>query len=108
MSTRAARAVSTRASREKLLRLLGDRCADCGLRYTGGDLSRFHVDHPDGRDYEVSKIGSHNRVRRYWKEWLSGIRLRALCDDCNGWHGRLGLERSEARRKEYRETEHRG
>lgn len=69
-----------------LLRLLTPdrRCAHCGRHRAWRDLE---VDHVDGRTWHKHLLNCRDRVTRYWREFASGVRLRALCKSCNSSDG---------------------
>lgn len=62
--------------REKIIHLLGDKCAECG------STKRLEIDHPEGRDWEPRRLSQEGRATRYWREYLAG-KLRVLCRKCN-------------------------
>ena len=64
--------------REDLIRLLAPdcRCAICGEVFDPPDLE---IDHVDGITWDHDLLSSHRRVARYWREYESGVKLRALC-----------------------------
>lgn len=71
-------------------RLGSDDRPACGLLFREsptGDLSYFHIHHPKGRDWELAKKGSHNRVAKLWREYEAGVPLRVWCRGCNCWDG---------------------
>jgi hypothetical protein len=87
---------ATRLREELLLRIAGsylqggcqrEGCEQQFSESPTGDLSYFHIHHPEGRDWEMRKLGSHNRVARLWREWRAGIKLEVWCKACNGWDG---------------------
>lgn len=57
------------------------RCALCG---TKPRTKRLQIDHVDGRDWTPRNHNAWIRAARYWREFESGVRLRALCKRCNG------------------------
>jgi hypothetical protein len=69
------------------------RCACC-QRDLSPDL--LEVDHVNGRAWLLRKLNRWARVARYWREFLAGVELRALCRHCNA---RLGGTRRYARRQ---------
>jgi hypothetical protein len=75
------RVAFTKAKRRlrELIKELGGECAKCHAR------QNLHVDHMDGRSWEPREVSYHCRVLRYWREYRVGVRLRALCNRCNGW-----------------------
>ena len=72
------------ALRQMLIIRLGARCGGCGV--VDGQLD---VDHVLGRGWDrpAREYDSYSRVRRYWREFLSGVALRVLCRTCNGRDG---------------------
>lgn len=76
-----------KASLAELIKTLGGKCAKCP------ETTNLHVDHMDGRDWEPNELSYHQRVRRYWTEYRSGVRLRVLCARCNGWY--IGARRGQ-------------
>ena len=71
--------------RVELLKLLAPDgcCAKCGRRPRGG-VAALQIDHVDGRDWVPRQHNRWTRAARYWREYLAGVRLRALCKKCNG------------------------
>lgn len=67
-----------RHAHSALIKLLGGRCAKCR------SVHRLEVDHIDGRTWRSNSLAFRDRVRRYWKEYKSGVLLRVLCRRCNG------------------------
>jgi hypothetical protein len=65
-------------------------CAKCRCYQS---LDRLEVDHIDGRDWNLRSVNAWRRVARYWREFLSGIRLRVLCRSCNADGSRFRRER---------------
>jgi len=67
------------------------RCAACGRFHALEDLE---IDHADGRTWDGRRVNFLTRIRRQWREYWRGVRLRALCKSCNSadgnrrWHGR--------------------
>lgn len=57
------------------------RCQLCGVKPRKAKLA---IDHVDGRDWEPRKLNRWSRAARYWREFLAGVRMRALCRKCNG------------------------
>ena len=89
------------AARELLYSRLGNRCA----KYNGIDdqlehHEELHIDHRDGRTWEVRKVGSYARVMRYLKELDEGVRLQILCRSCNGYDGQRRGHRRRKTKKE--------
>lgn len=60
------------------------RCACCGAVYQLEDLE---VDHVDGRTWRGRALNFLDRIRRQWREFDRGVRLRALCRRCNASDG---------------------
>lgn len=67
--------------RLELIAALGGVCSVC----KGEDA--LEIDHVDGRDYELERLGPRRRVSRYWREYRQGVALRVLCRNCNGTDG---------------------
>lgn len=65
-----------------LLRILAPnrRCQKCGKRPR---LRNLQIHHVDGRDWEPRKLNRWARVARYEREHRAGVRLQALCIQCN-------------------------
>jgi hypothetical protein len=59
------------------------RCQLCGKKPR---VQKLQIDHVDGRTWEPRKHNMHIRAARYWREYLAGVKLRALCKKCNGAH----------------------
>lgn len=59
---------------------LGNKCNNCGA------TEYLHINHINGRDYEVDKLSSHMRAMKYIQEYLEGVKLNLLCRKCNGWY----------------------
>ena len=72
--------------RVALLRVLApeSKCAECGAIV---DLEALEIDHRDGRSWSARLLSRLDRARRYWTEFLDGVRLRALCRSCNAIDG---------------------
>jgi hypothetical protein len=69
-------------------------CAECGLQVH--DARELQVDHVDGRDWCLDDYSPSVRYARYWREYLAGVLLRALCGMCNAIDGggrRYGYDR---------------
>lgn len=68
--------------RVALIRILSpdETCHECGERIGAAHLE---IDHRDGRSWPVRIPSRTQRVKRYWNEFLAGVRLRALCKSCN-------------------------
>lgn len=60
------------------------QCDSCELLFP---YSKLTIDHRDGRTWEMSSLNRWSRIARMWKEHLAGVRLRALCNSCNGREG---------------------
>jgi hypothetical protein len=73
--------------RESLITLLSPdwTCAECGGQV--GHPRELEVDHVNGITWNRRAVSAKARVDRYWTEYETGIRLRALCDPCNGRDG---------------------
>jgi len=79
--------------RIQLLSLLAPReaCAECEEPVP---LEGLEIDHEDGRTWDGRRLNFLDRIRREWREYWRGVRLRALCKSCNSadgnrrWHGR--------------------
>jgi hypothetical protein len=58
------------------------RCQNpkCGKRPREHSLTIHHV---DGRDWEPKKLNRWSRAKRYKTEYLAGVRMQALCMQCN-------------------------
>jgi hypothetical protein len=72
--------------RDALLHVLSPdgKCAKCRKRFGATSLE---VDHVDGREWSARELYFRDRVKRYWTEFLEGVRLRALCRSCNAIDG---------------------
>jgi len=64
-------------------------CAKCGAYHS---FDRLEIDHVDGRDWNLRKVNAWRRVARYWREFLSGVRMRVLCRSCNADGSRFRRE----------------
>lgn len=62
------------------------RCASC--RVLPG-LEALEVDHVDGRTWYGRGLNFLDRIRRQWREFDRGVRLRAVCRHCNASEGTL-------------------
>jgi hypothetical protein len=75
--------------RAQLVHLLAPdlRCAEpeCGKQVE--DACELQIDHVDGKAWQARKKTSHNRVARYWREYLAGVPMRVLCSSCNARDG---------------------
>jgi hypothetical protein len=72
-----------------LLRVLSPdgRCRKCKKRV---GVDHLEIDHVDGRQWSnaTARMCSRpQRIKRYWREFLDGVRLRALCVTCNRTDG---------------------
>lgn len=76
--------------RLELVAALGGKCAVAGCTRTN-----LEIDHVDGRDYEARKLDPSLRATRYWREFLSGVRLQVLCKYHNGQRGRPQANRGD-------------
>lgn len=61
----------------------GGEILHCALCCNDEFDCQMHIDHMDGRDWEVREVASHTRTTRYMREFESGIRMRLLCKPCN-------------------------
>lgn len=67
-------------------------CAECGEQFDHPQW--LQIDHVNGKAWTARKLSPSSRVARYWREYLAGIPMRALCGACNcrdGWYKRHGL-----------------
>lgn len=79
--------------RIQLLSLLAprERCALCRRPVP---LEELEIDHRDGRTWDGRRLNFLSRIRKQWREYWAGVRLRAACKSCNSadgnrrWHGR--------------------
>jgi hypothetical protein len=73
----------TKAKLRGLLLLLAPdgRCACCRRKRP------LEVDHVDGVTWRQRRLNFRNRVDRFVREFQAGVRLRALCRECNGRDG---------------------
>ena len=62
--------------RAKLVQQLGGECKFCQ------STEELEIDHINGRDYDIRRLGSDTRVSRYVKEAKQGL-LQVLCKSCN-------------------------
>jgi hypothetical protein len=65
----------------------------CALCHSAHALEDLEIDHPDGRDWYGRALNFLDRIRRQWREYDAGVRLRALCRSCNASHGTLTFRR---------------
>lgn len=56
------------------------RCAHCRKSH---ELEDLEIDHVDGRTWYGRSLNFLDRIRRQWREYDAGVRLRALCKSCN-------------------------
>lgn len=73
--------VAVYEGRLRLLAQLGGKCAKCGKK------KHLEFDHPNGRNYQPSKLSRHGRLARYRRDAAAG-NLRVLCRKCNRAEGR--------------------
>lgn len=59
-------------------------CDECGALWVPDMLE---VDHVDGITWDDRAVNSGQRVDRFWDEFNTGVRLRALCKSCNSRDG---------------------
>lgn len=68
--------------------------ANCALCFDVYALEDLEIDHPDGREWYGRDLNFLDRIRKEWKEYDRGVKLRALCKSCNSrdgstrWRGR--------------------
>jgi hypothetical protein len=60
------------------------RCAKCRVYYS---FDRLEIDHVDGCTWNKRAVNAWRRVARYYREFLSGVRMRVLCRSCNASDG---------------------
>lgn len=74
------------ALRIALLSLLApdERCSGCR---SAVQVELLEVDHPTGRTWCGRRLNFLDRIRRQWREFERGVRLRALCRSCNASDG---------------------
>lgn len=60
------------------------RCEEC---YDDYQIEDLEIDHIDGRTWYGRSLNCLDRIRRQWKEYDSGVKLRAVCRTCNASHG---------------------
>ena len=71
-----------RAKRKaELVALLGGKCEVCG------STENLTVEHKEGRDYQVRKLSSLMRLKKYKEEFLAGVKLAVRCLSCNSADG---------------------
>ena len=73
----------------ELVTRLGGVCEWCEER---GETAPLSIDHIDGITWTHRKLNLHDRVKRYWAEYVAGVRLRVLCVPCNSRRGRPEAE----------------
>lgn len=80
------------AARIALEKLVGPVCVSCG-----SDDKDWHFDHPRGRVYDVRKLDSYARLKRYQQDFHqgNGRRLCATCNSSDGNHRRYHPEEYE-------------
>jgi hypothetical protein len=61
------------------------RCAECGRQVE--HPAELTVDHVNGKAWRAGALSSSQRVARYWREYLAGVLMRALCGLCNSLDG---------------------
>lgn len=85
--------------RASLIAALGGRCALEGTPDHECDDGGLQIDHIDGCAWEMRRVSSHCRIRRLWREFKAGVRLRLLCAEENRRDGqrrsRYGSRRSD-------------
>lgn len=75
-----------------LIAALGGECVICGEK---GETAPLTVDHEHGITWSKphSAYRYDDRVRRYYEEYMRGVRLRCLCMPCNsGYRPTADLE----------------
>jgi hypothetical protein len=72
--------------RIQLLALLAPAscCAACR---SVAEIEDLEIDHVDGRTWSWHSLNALDRIRREWREFAGGVRLRALCKSCNSSDG---------------------
>lgn len=60
------------------------RCRRCGERF---EIEELEVDHVRGRTWYGRALNFLDRIRRQWREFDRGVRLRAACRHCNASEG---------------------
>jgi hypothetical protein len=81
--TASARSAARARSRLRGLLLIlapDGRCAICHKR------KPLELDHVDGAGWARRALNRWARVNRYIREFQAGVRLRALCRECNAGH----------------------
>lgn len=74
-----------------------DGCGVCDQCKGEFPFELCEIDHVDGRLWSAKATAPHTRAKRYWSEFLAGVRLRVLCRECNA---RDGAKRGWAKRRE--------
>lgn len=82
-----------------LLLTLGAECIQCGE----DNMSLLTVDHADGITWDRYALRYDARIEAYLREFVEGVRLRALCMPCNGRFGRLSQLQEPGSDEELRE-----
>jgi hypothetical protein len=60
------------------------RCANCKRFH---ELEDLEIDHPEGRTWCGRSLNFLDRIRKQWREHMSGVRLQAACRGCNASDG---------------------
>lgn len=50
-------------------------------------VEHLEVDHPEGRTWCGRTVNFLDRIRKQWKEYMQGVKLRAACRKCNASDG---------------------
>lgn len=82
-----------------LVNMLGGKCEACGTR------ENLTIEHKEGRDYDIRKLSSWQRLKRYWREYNSGVKLSLRCLSCNSKGGNYWSRFYEEREAERLEKE---
>ena len=69
--------------RDALVEKLGGMCAYLKKYKNHTCKGDLEVDHVDGVTWDMSKVSSHQRVRKLEIELENGVRLRLLCRKAN-------------------------
>lgn len=72
--------------RIQLLSVLAS-ASTCAACRSATELEDLEIDHVDGRTWSWHSLNALDRIRREWREFAAGIRLRALCKRCNSSDG---------------------